>query len=153
MDDITRKVDALLRLVTATNDAEREQALHICRNLATTSTKPDKDALIRQLLMDCGVPDSMRGHRYLATAIDLAAEDPTIMDSVMGQLYPAVAQRHGTTANKVERAMRHAIDTGWQQGRPETLERLFGYTVSASKGRPTNSGFIARLANEVRCKL
>lgn len=153
MDDITRKVDALLRLCTATNDVERELALHICRNLAATPTKPDRDTLIQQYLMACGVPDNLRGKRYLMTAIALAIKDPKIMDSVTGELYPAIAQHHDTTASRVERAMRNAIDVGWQRGRFDTLERIFGYTVSADKGRPTNSEFIARLANEIRAKI
>lgn len=153
MDDITRKVDALLRLCTATNDVEREQALHICRNLAATPTKPDRDTLIQQYLMACGVPDNLRGKRYLMTAIALAIKDPKIMDSVTGELYPAIAQRHNTTASKVERAMRAATCAGYQRASLDVLNRLFGHTVSAITGNPTNSGFIAQIANEVRRRI
>lgn len=110
------------------------------------------DAAIRQVLLDLGVPDHILGQRYLVTALTIAAKDQTAVDAITGYLYPTVAEQYNTTGSRVERAIRHAIEVAWDRGDLEVLAKYFGNTVSGTKGKPTNSEFIARISNVVRAQ-
>ncbi len=105
---------------------------------------------VTELFHRLGVPAHLRGYWYLREAVLLALEDFRILDSVTGVLYPMIASKYQTTSSKVERAIRHAIETAWSRGKPEVAEEIFGYTVKNSSGRPTNSEFIALIADRVR---
>ena len=102
------------------------------------------------MLLDIGVPEHIKGHRYLVRAIRLAVQDPELVEAITKGLYPAVAQAFNATPSRVERAIRHAIEIALNRCDLDTLNRYFGNTMSPSKGKPTNGEFIARISNAVR---
>jgi len=97
-----------------------------------------------------GVPAHIKGYQYLRTAIMMTIEDSDIINSVTKILYPSVAKRYATTSSRVERAIRHAIEVAWDRGDIETLNSYFGYTIQNNRGKPTNSEFIAMIADNLR---
>jgi two-component system response regulator (stage 0 sporulation protein A) len=101
-------------------------------------------------LREIGIPANLRGYVYLRDAIILALGEGDMPTSITHVVYPTIARRHNTTASRVERSMRHAIETAWMRGDINTLNDVFGHTVDAEKGRPTNSAFIARIADKIR---
>ncbi len=112
----------------------------------------DDQSLERQvtgIIHEIGVPAHIKGYQYLREAIRLTVEDMDVINAVTKVLYPAVAKKFGTTASRVERAICHAIEVAWDRGDLETLQKYFGYTVSNAKGKPTNSEFIAMIADQI----
>ena len=105
---------------------------------------------ITNIMLDIGVPAHLKGYHYLRDAILLSGKDMEVVSSVTKLLYPTIAKRFKTTDQKVERAIRNAIEVSWSRGNVETFEELFGYSVQSGKGRPTNSEYIARLADELQ---
>ena len=105
--------------------------------------------LVTSVIHEIGVPAHIKGYQYLREAIMIAVDDMEVINAVTKVLYPAVAKRFGTTPSRVERAIRHAIEVAWDRGDLETLQKYFGYTVSNTKGKPTNSEFIAMIADRV----
>ncbi len=105
------------------------------------------EAVVTEVIHEIGVPAHIKGYQYLREAILLTINDMDIINSVTKVLYPTVAKRFGTTPSRVERAIRHAIEVAWDRGDIETLQKFFGYTVSNVKGKPTNSEFIAMIAD------
>ena len=104
---------------------------------------------VTNIIHEIGVPAHIKGYQYLREAIIITVEDMDVINAVTKVLYPEVAKRFGTTASRVERAIRHAIEVAWDRGDLETLQRFFGYTVSNTKGKPTNSEFIAMIADKL----
>lgn len=111
------------------------------------------EQLITQMLLDMGVPAHLKGYRYVRTAVIMAGEDMRTVSSVTKLLYPEVAKRYNTTDGKVERAIRNAIEVSWERGNRNTFEQLFGYCAEDGLGRPTNSEYIAALADAVRIQM
>ena len=107
----------------------------------------DLEAAVTEVIHEIGVPAHIKGYQYLREAIILTIRDMDIINAVTKVLYPAVAKRFGTTPSRVERAIRHAIEVAWDRGDLDTLQKFFGYTVSNIKGKPTNSEFIAMIAD------
>jgi len=105
---------------------------------------------VTAVIHEIGVPAHIKGYQYLREAIMIAVEDMEVINAVTKVLYPAVAKRFGTTPSRVERAIRHAIEVAWDRGDLETLQKYFGYTVSNTKGKPTNSEFIAMIADRLK---
>ena len=105
---------------------------------------------VTDLLHEIGIPAHIKGYHYLRDSILMVVDDMDILNAITKILYPTVAKKHQTTASRVERAIRHAIEVAWSRGKLDTLERLFGYTVSNGKGKPTNSEFIALVADTIR---
>ena len=105
---------------------------------------------ITDIMLDVGVPAHLKGYHYLRDAIMLSGKDIEVVSSVTKLLYPTIAKRFKTTDQKVERAIRNAIEVSWARGNVETFEKLFGYSVLSGKPRPTNSEYIARIADKVR---
>ena len=114
------------------------------------SRSDELEAVVTNIIHEIGVPAHIKGYQYLRSAIMTAVMDMDILNSITKQLYPTIAQEYGTTASRVERAIRHAIEVAWSRGRIETINDLFGYTVSAGKGKPTNSEFVALIADKIR---
>ena len=112
----------------------------------------DIETQVTKIIHKIGVPAHIKGYQYLRTAIILAVSDSEIINSVTKVLYPGIAKKYGTTPSRVERAIRHAIEVAWDRGDVETLNRYFGYTVQSSRGKPTNSEFIAIIADLLRLK-
>lgn len=108
---------------------------------------------VTDVMLDMGVPAHLKGYRYLRTAIIMAKEDMEVVGSVTKLLYPEIAKKFGTTEQKVERAIRNAIEVSWLRGNVETFEELFGYSVQSGKNRPTNSEYIAQLADKISLEL
>jgi len=100
-----------------------------------------------------GVPAHIKGYQYLREAIIIAVNDMDVINAITKVLYPQVAKTFQTTPSRVERAIRHAIEVAWDRGDLDTLQRFFGYTVSNTKGKPTNSEFVARLTNIVKLRM
>ena len=111
---------------------------------------PTLEAQVTAIIHEVGVPAHIKGYQYLREAIMIAVEDMDVINAVTKVLYPEVAKRFGTTASRVERAIRHAIEVAWDRGDLETLQKYFGYTVSNAKGKPTNSEFIAMIADRLQ---
>lgn len=107
---------------------------------------------ITSIIHEIGVPAHIKGYQYLREAILIAVEDMEVINAVTKVLYPEVARRYNTTPSRVERAIRHAIEVAWDRGDLETLQKFFGYTVSNTKGKPTNSEFIAMIATGWCCR-
>lgn len=105
---------------------------------------------ITKLLQALGVPAQLNGYSYLREAICLVVENPEEITAVTKQIYPAIAKKHGASAASVERAIRHAIEVSWTRGNVEEMDRIFGYTISNDKGKPTNSEYIAMIADHIR---
>lgn len=105
---------------------------------------------VTNMIHEIGVPAHIKGYQYLREAIMMSVEDASMISSITKILYPTIAKRFQTTPSRVERAIRHAIEVAWSRGRMETLDALFGYTVDIGKGKPTNSEFIALIADHIR---
>ena len=105
---------------------------------------------ITDIMLDIGVPAHLKGYHYLRDAIMLSGRDMEVVCSVTKLLYPTIAKRFRTTDQKVERAIRNAIEVSWTRGNVETFEKMFGYSVLSGRARPTNSEYIARIADKVR---
>ena len=110
----------------------------------------DLEKYITDIMLDIGVPAHLKGYHYLRSAILLSGRDMEVVTSVTKLLYPAIARRFKTTDQKVERAIRNAIEVSWNRGNTETFEKMFGYSASSGRTRPTNSEYIARIADKVR---
>lgn len=110
----------------------------------------DLEQDVTNMIHEIGVPAHIKGYQYLREAIMMSVEDSNMISSITKILYPTIAKRFQTTPSRVERAIRHAIEVAWSRGRMETLDSLFGYTIDTGKGKPTNSEFIALIADRIR---
>ena len=108
---------------------------------------------VTEILHQIGVPAHIKGYHYLRDSIIMSVEHPEIINAVTKQLYPSVAKKYETTSSRVERAIRHAIEVAWDRGDVEVLNSYFGYTIHISRGKPTNSEFIAMIADKLRLQL
>ncbi len=111
------------------------------------------EAMVTGIIHEIGVPAHIKGYQYLREAIIIAVEDMDVINAITKVLYPQVAKTFQTTPSRVERAIRHAIEVAWDRGDLDTLQRFFGYTVSNTKGKPTNSEFIALIADKLQLQL
>ena len=111
------------------------------------------EALATNVIHEVGVPAHIKGYQYLREAIMMVIGDIDVINQITKQLYPDIARKYKTTPSRVERAIRHAIEVAWGRGQQDTVENIFGYTVSAAKGKPTNSEFIAMIADKLRLEL
>lgn len=118
-----------------------------------TKTEEHLEALVTNLIHEVGVPAHIKGYQYLREAIMMVVNDIDVINQITKSLYPQIARKYSTTPSRVERAIRHAIEVAWGRGQQEAVENIFGYTISASKGKPTNSEFIAMIADKLRLEL
>ncbi len=110
----------------------------------------DLEKDVTDMIHEIGVPAHIKGYQYLREAIMMSVEDPAMISSITKILYPTVAKKNQTTSSRVERALRHAIEVAWRRGSMDVLEDIFGNTVCAGKGKPTNSEFLALLTDRFR---
>lgn len=110
----------------------------------------DLEAEVTNMIHEIGVPAHIKGYQYLREAIIMSVEDTSVLSSITKIIYPGIAKKFSTTSSRVERAIRHAIEVAWSRGKMETLDGLFGYTINTGKGKPTNSEFIALIADKIR---
>ena len=115
--------------------------------------KTSIESMVTNIIHEIGVPAHIKGYQYLREAIIIAVDDMDVINAITKVLYPQVAKTFGTTPSRVERAIRHAIEVAWDRGDLDTLQSFFGYTVSNTKGKPTNSEFIALIADRLQLQL
>ena len=136
-----------------------ERIKSICLTSGYVSAQTDSktssglEVVITDIIHQIGVPAHIKGYHYLREAIIMAVNDIEIMNSVTKCLYPSVAKKHSTTSSRVERAIRHAIEVAWDRGDVDVLNSYFGYTIHSGKGKPTNSEFIALIADKLRVNM
>ncbi len=144
----TDKEFQIMITVPSTAKENRRPALEL------PQPKETKDQNLRQdvtdMIHEIGVPAHIKGYQYLREAIMMSVDDVEMLNSITKILYPTIAKRFDTTPSRVERAIRHAIEVAWSRGKMETLDNLFGYTINTGKGKPTNSEFIALIADKIR---
>lgn len=131
------------------NNALMERMRSVCRPVQTVSHTKSLKNMVTDIIHEIGVPAHIKGYQYLREAILIAVDDMDVINAVTKVLYPEVARRFSTSPSRVERAIRHAIEVAWDRGDLETLQKFFGYTVSNTKGKPTNSEFIAMIADRL----
>ena len=139
------RIDTILKNRTsaapAKKEAEKENSIPL-----------DMETQVTQIIHQIGVPAHIKGYQYLRTAILMTISDNDVINSVTKVLYPSVAKKYQTTTSRVERAIRHAIEVAWDRGDVDTLNSYFGYTIQNTRGKPTNSEFIAMIADNLRLK-
>lgn len=110
----------------------------------------DLEMLVTNMIHELGVPAHIKGYHYIRLAIMMAVKDIDVINYITKRLYPTIAKKFSTTSSRVERAIRHSIEVAWTRGKPETMNDIFGYTIHTGKGKPTNSEFIAMVADKIR---
>jgi len=137
---------------TGNNNPIKLQETRTIKNsfIKEINTGNDLEMHITKLILEIGVPAHIKGYQYLRSGIQMSVEDPEMINAITKLLYPAIAKKHLTTPSRVERAIRHAIEVAWERGDLDVLHSMFGYTISYSRGKPTNSEFIALLADKLR---
>lgn len=130
----------------------KDCALPAATNRRLFPTKPTLSGAVTEIIHQVGIPAHIKGYHYLRTAIMLSVNNDEMINCITKLLYPTVAKRYQTTSSRVERAIRHAIEIAWDRGDIDVLTRIFSYTVHTTKGKPTNSEFIALIADHLRLK-
>lgn len=153
MDIFTKRI----REMFSTQDVETKRrsvsTQVVQREAAATSRGPiDLETEITSIIHEIGVSAHIKGYMYLREAITMVVNDMELLSAVTKELYPSIAKKYNTTASRVERAIRHAIEVAWGRGQVDAINKLFGYTVHNEKGKPTNSEFIAIIADKLRLK-
>ena len=144
---VTSKVTAP---VTTTQMAASTQLLPKSKGMPPSH---NLETQVTSVIHEIGVPAHIKGYQYLRDAIIMVINDMDILNSITKQLYPNIAKQYNTTPSRVERAIRHAIEVAWSRGKMDTIDMLFGYTVNNGKGKPTNSEFIALIADRLRLEM
>lgn len=136
-------------MITVPSDKQEAAAGELKASENLNSTR-DLEKDVTNMIHEIGVPAHIKGYQYLREAIMMSVEDVEMLGSITKILYPTIAAKYQTTPSRVERAIRHAIEVAWSRGKMETLDALFGYTINTGKGKPTNSEFIALIADKIR---
>ncbi|MFW2487579.1 sporulation transcription factor Spo0A [Clostridium chromiireducens] len=154
MEVFTKRIREMFNSSTLQETSIRTsyQSSIISSNETKTKTPIDLETEITSIIHEVGVPAHIKGYMYLREAITMVVNDMELLSAVTKELYPSIAKKYNTTASRVERAIRHAIEVAWGRGQIEAINRLFGYTVHNDKGKPTNSEFIAIIADKLRLK-
>ena len=134
-----------------TSRDQRQQYIELSAN--SSKNEENLEALVTNIIHEVGVPAHIKGYQYLREAIMMVVNDIDVINQITKSLYPKIALKFNTTPSRVERAIRHAIEVAWGRGQQEAVEQIFGYTISAAKGKPTNSEFIAMIADKLRLEL
>lgn len=134
------KPGARAKLIATGKESRRNEEL----------AKYNLESDVTNIIHEIGVPAHIKGYQYLRDAIMMSVDDSEMLNSITKILYPSIAKQHGTTPSRVERAIRHAIEVAWSRGKVDTIDELFGYTVHNGKGKPTNSEFVALIADKIR---
>lgn len=140
----------LSRIKDAGNGERKNNSESESRNAVSKKQEYNLETCVTDMIHEIGIPAHIKGYHYLRDAIIMAVDDMDVLNAITKVLYPTIAKMHQTTASRVERAIRHAIEVAWSRGKLDTLDELFGYTVSNGKGKPTNSEFIALIADTIR---
>ena len=141
---------SMISRIKMIRDDDAEQGRIISRKMLIDAMKPDMETMVTDVIHEIGIPAHIKGYQYLRRAIMMVIDDLDVINSITKELYPSVAKEFKTTPSRVERAIRHAIEVAWDRGDTEVLNSFFGYTIANSKGKPTNSEFIAMIADRLR---
>lgn len=141
-----KEFQIMITVPSASGEDVRADEIPLIRAGAAGDLEKDVTDMIHEI----GVPAHIKGYQYLREAIMMSVRDVEMLGSITKVLYPTIAKKYQTTPSRVERAIRHAIEVAWSRGRMETLDALFGYTIDTGKGKPTNSEFIALIADRIR---
>lgn len=152
------RIEYLLQRKGSGADSAARQRIAVSVAEQTLSNRVETDTqelerVISRIMREIGVPAHIKGYQYLREAILLAVHDPDLMHAVTKVLYPTVAKTYKTTSSRVERAIRHAIEVAWDRGDVDVLASYFGYTIQNSRGKPTNSEFIAMISDKLRLEM
>jgi len=155
MRDLEQQVEAMMRLCLADKETDRDRLRDEIRSYLRSKRQNtmDPEQEIRNILLELGAPDHLAGHPYVVRGVLLVMSDRLYINNMTFGLYPQLAKDFDTTASRVERAIRHLVEVTWARGDLEVLNRYFGNTISASRGKPTNGEFIARLSNVVKARM
>lgn len=145
-----KEFQIMITVPSTKSNAGADNADRVMTEVPKKTVVRDLEQDVTDLIHEIGVPAHIKGYQYLREAIMMSVEDQTMISSITKILYPTIAKRFQTTPSRVERAIRHAIEVAWSRGRMETLDTLFGYTIDTGKGKPTNSEFIALIADRIR---
>ena len=148
-----KKINAIMRYIVADSQEEKDKIMEEIREMIEPVAKENIEDVISEILVELGMPSHIIGYQYSVCAIKIAVENPDIINAITKELYPSVAEHYGTTASRAERAIRHGIECAWDRCDFDVIEKYFGNTISLTKGRPTNSEFIARVSNIVRRRM
>ena len=140
----------LSRIKDAGNGERKNSSESESRNAVSKKQEYNLETRVTDMIHEIGIPAHIKGYHYLRDAIIMAVDDMDVLNAITKVLYPTIAKMHQTTASRVERAIRHAIEVAWSRGKLDTINDIFGYTVNAGKGKPTNSEFIALIADTIR---
>jgi len=136
------------------NEVDRKNYIHTVNIVTPTGTSPrELESAITNIIHEIGVPAHIKGYIYLREAITMVVNNMELLSAITKELYPSISRKYNTTPSRVERAIRHAIEVAWGRGRVDVINNLFGYTIHNVKGKPTNSEFIAMIADKLRIEL
>lgn len=153
MDVFTNRIRQMFNNVISGDETKRTIAMMDTTEIRINKNEPiDLETEITGIIHEIGVPAHIKGYMYLREAISMVVNDIELLSAVTKELYPNIAKKFNTTASRVERAIRHAIEVAWSRGQVESINKLFGYTINNDKGKPTNSEFIAMVADKLRLK-
>lgn len=153
MDIFTKRIREMFNTQDVETKRRSVSTQVVEREAAATSRGPiDLETEITSIIHEIGVPAHIKGYMYLREAITMVVNDMELLSAVTKEVYPSIAKKYNTTASRVERAIRHAIEVAWGRGQVDAINKLFGYTVHNEKGKPTNSEFIAIIADKLRLK-
>jgi two-component system response regulator (stage 0 sporulation protein A) len=133
--------------------SREEKQKYIELSKESAKSEENLEALVTNIIHEVGVPAHIKGYQYLREAIMMVVNDIDVINQITKSLYPKIAYKFNTTPSRVERAIRHAIEVAWGRGEQDVVQNIFGYTISAAKGKPTNSEFIAMIADKLRLEL
>lgn len=151
MDIFTKRIREMFN-GSQVNELVRRPVAVTTSEVSTVKGPVDLETEITNIIHEIGVPAHIKGYMYLREAITMVVNDMELLSAVTKELYPSIAKKYNTTASRVERAIRHAIEVAWGRGQIEAINKLFGYTIHNDKGKPTNSEFIAIIADKLRLK-
>ena len=143
-------IDTMAERIIKLSGFKKEKA---AKEASETVNVNKLELMITEILHQIGVPAHIKGYHYLRDAIMMAVNDTEVINSVTKLLYPSVAKKYQTTASRVERAIRHAIEVAWDRGNVDVFDSYFGYTIQNSRGKPTNSEFIAMISDKLRLQI
>ncbi|SKA76738.1 two-component system, response regulator, stage 0 sporulation protein A [Clostridium sp. USBA 49] len=153
MDVFIKRIRQMFNNTISSNDSKKTVSILDNTDIKLNKNEfTDLESEITSIIHEIGVPAHIKGYMYLREAINMVVNDIELLSAVTKELYPSIAEKYNTTASRVERAIRHAIEVAWSRGQVDTINKLFGYTIHNDKGKPTNSEFIAMVADKLRLK-
>ena len=156
MDVFTKRIRQMFNNTISSDEIKKTVTFMDTEEVNYRNESPSKpvdlEGEITAIIHEIGVPAHIKGYMYLREAITMVVNDIELLSAVTKELYPSIAKKYNTTASRVERAIRHAIEVAWGRGEVDTINKLFGYTIHNGKGKPTNSEFIAMVADKLRLK-